>query len=49
LDKDWVTKHSGTIRHSVARHSVAWALRVLGTGLPRHLVFRHSVATSLSA
>ena len=36
LDKDWVTWHSGTIGHSVARHSVAWALKVLGTQGTRH-------------
>ena len=46
MAKDWVTRHSGTIGHSVARLLVAWALKVLGTVLPRHSVARHSVATS---
>ena len=46
MDKDWVTRHSGTIGHSVSRHSVTWALRVLGTGSLRQSVARHSVATS---
>ena len=49
LDKDWVTRNSGTNGHSVARHSVAWALSVLGTGSPRHWVARHSVAMSRKA
>ena len=44
MDTDWVTRNSGTIGHLVARHSVAWALRVLGTGSPRHSVARHSVS-----
>ena len=26
LDKDWVTRHLMTTRHSVARYSVTWAL-----------------------
>ena len=47
MDKDWVTRHSGNIGHSVAMHLVAWALRVLGTGSPRHSVARHSVAKSI--
>ena len=33
-----------TTRHSVARHSVAWALSPLGTQSPRHSGARHSVA-----
>ena len=49
MDKDQVTRHSGTIGHSVARHLVAWELRVLGTGSPRHLVARHSVAAPFAA
>ena len=44
LDKDWVTRHSGTIGNSVARHWVAWALDLLGTGSPRHWVAWHSIA-----
>ena len=34
------------IGHSVARHSVAWALSILGTGSHGHSVARHSVAPS---
>ena len=44
MDKDWVTRHSGTIGHSVA-----WALGVLGTGSPIHSGAWHSVALSHAA
>ena len=46
LDKDLVTRHSGTIGHSVARHSFYLALGPLGTGSHGHWGARFSVATS---
>ena len=42
MDKDWVTRHSGTIGHSVARHSVDLALGPLGTGSHVHWGARHT-------
>ena len=47
MDKDWVTRHSGTIGHSVARHSVDLALGPLGTASYGHWDARHSVALSI--
>ena len=49
MDKDWVTRHSGTIGHLVARHSVNLARQPLGTGLHGHWGARHSVAPSCKA
>ena len=46
MDKDWVTRHSGTIGHSVPRRSVDLALGPLGTGSNGHWGARHSVAPS---
>jgi hypothetical protein len=46
LDKDWVTRHSGTIGHWVARHSFYFALGPLGPGSHGHWGARHSVAPS---
>ena len=44
MDKDWVTRRSGTIGHSVARHWVDLALGPLGTGSHGNWGGRHSVA-----
>ena len=46
LDKDWVTRHSGTIGHSVDRLSVDLELGPIGTGSHGHWGARHSVAPS---
>ena len=46
MDKDWVTRHSGTIGHSVASQSVDLALGPLGTVSHGHWGARHLVAPS---
>ena len=46
MDKDWVTRHSGTILHSVSRHSFYFELWPLGTGTHGHWGARHSVLPS---
>ena len=38
MEKDWVTRHSGIIGHSDARHSFYLALEPIGTGATRHWV-----------
>ena len=46
MDKDWVTRHSGTIGHSVTRHSFYLELGPLDTGSHGHWGARHSFAPS---